>query len=40
MLYKFNQKYFREIINGQGAIRRDTVVNVITLKILMLHKSY
>ena len=39
MLYKFDLKCFREIINGQGDIRKDSFVNIITLKILMLQKK-
>ena len=38
MLYKFDRKRFREIINGSGD-RRDSFVNIITLKILMLQKK-
>ena len=40
MLCKFNHKYFREIIKGQEDIRRDSIVNVITLKIFMLQKKW
>ena len=39
MLYKFDRECFREIINGYGDIRKDSFVNIITLKILMLQKK-
>ena len=39
MLYKFDRKYFREIINGEGDIRKDRFLNIITLKILTLQKK-
>ena len=39
MLCNFDIKYFREIINGWGDIRKNSIVNIITWEILMLQKK-